>query len=336
MFKKTMGLFLSFFLNLTMVLACQPDQDFSQDQKNSKGGMTLYNDLNASGNFMNLSPEMHYKVVDHLTSKDLGRIAQVSHYWYEIYKNSSRHSVIVIGNTGSGVSTFAHLLAGESLTSFKSRFGWFSLMAEDKLLNDNISHRLGESYTKEPSIILDSNRKRDIWDCPGFYHTAGAIKGFENAVAIHRLLMGKFKVIFLVENAAFSVMYGACALDYFSKVAEIFSDQNELHKCVYVVLSKVPNNCTGSGLIRALKDNYLSGRISGSQRAFMWMNYLLDNPKHLTTFEAPTEEGTYIPSKSLQELIENTEYMISPGIETPTNGISRHTGWLTRNNERSN
>lgn len=304
----------------------------SNSMENEQESISFHRKSNFSDNYryelMDLPEEINLNIINCLTIKDIGRISQVSHYWNEIAKSVRKHSIIVIGDSGAGISTFAHLLAGINLNAVESKYGTLALEAERKLFGIEIGGGF-KSITEEPCKVLDSKHQRIIWDCPGFYSTGGLDKDFKNALSIHKLLTGSIKVIMLLSHGSFNCEYGISVMKTFSKVTEIFSHQTQLQQCLYFVCSKIPDGLNTRDLLLNNKERLLSFGYTIPDNTLNLINYLLEHPNHIADFKLPAQKGIYIPSDNLKRLIENKEYINDPEVKIPTSGISTDTGWLT-------
>ena len=314
-----------------MLFASSPngDRDCTSKQVTSKN---ITNSCRLPSNpheFMDLSTEAHFGVMDFITEiKDLGHIAQVSSYWNAIVQNFHKHSVIVIGNTGSGVSSLVHLLAGKNLIATGPDYR-LRVEAADKSLGIEIGHG-AYSYTLNPESVYNSENKTIIWNCPGFCHTKGVEQDYKNALSIHKLLTGNLKVILLVDGNEFNIRYGIGILETVSKISEIFLSQDQLKKSLYLVISKTQegnNVSTKLENIKSLKETFPYNRCI-SYNGVGLIQHLIDNPIRIAEFKVPTKKGVYIPCENLKNLINDKCYISNPSINTPRSGINSVTGWL--------
>ena len=269
-----------------------------------------------------LPQELHMHTIFQTDSiQDFRSLSCVSTYWNKITKEVIQGSIVVVGNTGNGKSSLVHLLAGKNLYAKKLPNYGTLLEAEEKLPNINISHgaRVG---TLEPSYVMDFLHKRIIVDCPGFLDTRGNKQNYINAVSIHKNLKGNFKVM-LVTNSAkiLGPTKGMCIISQLNTMTEIFPDQDQLKKALYLVASGEENgyDCAKKLklLVKAGKPTYLS------ERGYDLINFLIENPNHLADFPAPTRIetdegiGTYELVGNMKDLIKNNDFVSNPVVNAP-------------------
>lgn len=130
---------------------------------------------------------------------------------------NQENAILVVGNTGSGKSTFAHYVAG-NLTQLRSVATDDDPYLADYLiedLNDKISNSEMTTMSKTifPELIVDEDG--DVWfDCPGFSDTRNT--SFD--IVINHLILNvakdipNLKIVFVVNHA--SVTKGLDRIDF--------------------------------------------------------------------------------------------------------------------------
>lgn len=107
--------------------------------------------------------------------------------------------VVLLGGTGSGKSTFIHILAGRKLILRNDKYGTPILEAEKEWTEFKIGHS-HESETEIPGIWFDKTRNIIFCDCPGFYDTKGPMQEVVNLFAIVSLLnlVTQLKIVLMI------------------------------------------------------------------------------------------------------------------------------------------
>lgn len=106
---------------------------------------------------------------------------------------------VLLGGTGSGKSTFMHVITGRKLIVQETEHGKLILKAKEEWDLFKIGHGI-HSETTVPGIYPDLERNIIFCDCPGFFDTNGPMQEIVNIFTIVALLnsIEKVKIILLV------------------------------------------------------------------------------------------------------------------------------------------
>lgn len=109
--------------------------------------------------------------------------------------------VVLLGGTGSGKSTFMHILAGRKLVLREDKYGVPILDSEVPWEEFKIGHG-HDSETEIPGIWFDRTRNIIFCDCPGFYDTKGPMQEVVNLFAIVSLLnlVNQLKIALMIRQ----------------------------------------------------------------------------------------------------------------------------------------
>lgn len=290
---------------------------------------------------MSLPPEMHEEIVQHIKDpRDLGNLILVSKYWNQLAKPFIvENSVVFVGPTGSGKSTLACLFAGEQLQAFLGRPPIYQLESSHTPPAFYIEHGSFKSGTHGSHLVLDSKNNRYVIDCGGFDSSKGTNADYENALAIYKALREKVKMVLVLTEKHFEIQYGSDVLKYLDEMSQIFPEEKDLQKSLYFVVSQIHNSeMKMSDFLNELQETCKQDFWQDKPKIGRLLDFFQKNPDHVAEFYAPTEEGPYTPSESLQRLIQNKNFVHNPRINKPTSGIggygNRETGWLTPEKDR--
>ncbi|MFP3018079.1 MAG: hypothetical protein ACEY3E_04140 [Candidatus Tisiphia sp.] len=120
---------------------------------------------------------------------DQATIKQVSHLIRDGNNRLQGHGkkgILLLGNTGAGKSTLAHLFSGRKLQAiFDNETDELVIDAMQPLDDIVIGHKLA-SETKIPNKCFAKDKDLIIWDCPGFNDT-DPVQEIANSFYIKRL-----------------------------------------------------------------------------------------------------------------------------------------------------
>lgn len=130
--------------------------------------------------------------------------------------------VVLLGGTGSGKSTFMHILAGKKLVLHHDQYGIPILDAEVPWEEFTIGHD-HESQTEIPGIWFDKKRNIIFCDCPGFYDTKGPMQEIINLFVIFTLLtyVKQLKVALLIGQEDATALRGSQARSQFKMIENL-------------------------------------------------------------------------------------------------------------------
>ncbi|CAL1300188.1 unnamed protein product [Larinioides sclopetarius] len=127
--------------------------------------------------------------------------------------DNHRNVILILGNTGSGKSTFTQWLAGDNtkLISKETTEGSDEYIIED---SNRISDTTLKSKTIFPELVVDAKTNSAFYDCPGFSDTQGTSHDIAETYFIKTVVdfSKSVKMIFVVNH--FSVKKGADRQDF--------------------------------------------------------------------------------------------------------------------------
>lgn len=270
-----------------------------------------------------LPPEIYLNVFSFLFKNlDVSGFSETCHHWNQICKDfllrmNDHQKLIIIGNTGAGKSTVAHLLGGNKLkaTFLESNLGNRYILNEDASIPAiKIVHDFVKIGTLNPNKVFDFKNRRVIWDCPGFDDPRGNDQRFINAIEIHKLLKGNLKVILVFDEGAFKINRGSNVTNLINNITEIFPNQEQLEQAVSFLVTK----STKEGNARLYFQQYISENPKFlTEAGKILIKSFLARPNHLADFIAPQQLGTYELSPALIQFLSNKDYVASPTISAP-------------------
>lgn len=247
---------------------------------------------------------------------------------------------LVIGNTGSGKSTFVHYVAGDcsKLISIEPVGD-----ESDYKIHDGLDPEIGEiqsttvSRTLVPEMIIDE--AGNVWyDCPGFGDTRSVTIELATTFLIKSVIekAANVKIVLVVNYASVTESYDRADFDNLMRRAtQLIRNIDRYKHCVSLVVSKVPPAISrGRKFIetfeRARKTsaaNYMSGYRSAQQNAdtnqkkIQLVDALLektpdgDYPK-MSIFWRPIDAGAFNTidkmiggrAKTRKSILEDTSY----------------------------
>ncbi|MCP5375351.1 MAG: hypothetical protein H6743_04575, partial [Rickettsiaceae bacterium] len=181
----------------------------------------------------------------------------------------AENGILVLGKTGAGKSTLAHVLAGRKLQSiFDDEIGEFIIDTLQPIKGIKIIHdkaiveqpdtseiRIGHSPLSETTIpnkiIIGHNSAFEtaipnkckvqdalVWDCPGFKDTAGIAQEIANGFYIKKLFQNtkQLKFVLVVSEASFSDK-SLDFIDIANQFAKMFKDIEVVKGSVALVVT---------------------------------------------------------------------------------------------------
>ncbi|GFT48415.1 uncharacterized protein NPIL_178081 [Nephila pilipes] len=194
---------------------------------------------------------------------------------------SAEHSAVslVLGNTGSGKSTFTQWIAGDNnkLISVEVNEGTGEYIIED---NNRIGNSTLQSKTIFPELVVDPTTNAAYYDCPGFSDTRSASNDIATTYFIKKVVdyAESVKLIFIISYP--SVRKGVNREDFMKLMrhaTDLVKDVGKFKDSIAVVASKVDNQYVKKGnnlilveddkVIKAIADFLLEAKEYSVERA---------------------------------------------------------------------
>ncbi|GFT70513.1 uncharacterized protein NPIL_152991 [Nephila pilipes] len=165
-------------------------------------------------------------------------------------KLSEEHKsvILILGNTGSGKSTFTQWIAGDNskLIAKEVREGTGEFIIVD---NNRIGNSTIKSKTVFPELVIDAKTNSAYYDCPGFSDTSTA-NDIATTYFIKKVVdnADSVKIIFLVSYP--SVRKGVDRLDFMKLVrhaTDLVKDIDKFRNSISLVVTKVDNQFVKQG-----------------------------------------------------------------------------------------
>lgn len=160
-----------------------------------------------------------------------------------------RDLVLVLGNTGSGKSTFTQWIAGDNdkliAVEVKEGTGEYIIVDSNRIGNSTIF-----SKTTFPELVIDTQTKTAFYDCPGFSDTRSTSNDIAATYFIKRLVdhAKSVKLIFIVSYP--SVRKGVDRQEFMKFVkhaTDFLKDIEKFQNSIALIISKVDNHFIKQG-----------------------------------------------------------------------------------------
>ncbi|GBM60945.1 hypothetical protein AVEN_192397-1 [Araneus ventricosus] len=188
--------------------------------------------------------------------------------------------ILILGNTGSGKSTFTQWVAGDNtkLISKETEEGTGEYIIED---HNRISNTTLKSKTIFPELVVDAKTNAAYYDCPGFSDTQGTSHDIASTYFIKKVLdfSESLKMVFIISHP--SIRKGVDRQDFMKlvrHVTDLVKDIEKFKHSIAIVATKVDNQYIkkGKNFILVEDDKVIAAIAQFLQEA---KQYLEDNLK---------------------------------------------------------
>lgn len=162
---------------------------------------------------------------------------------------SYKNTVLVLGNTGAGKSTFTQLIAGDNnnLISKEISQGEYIIIDTNNKISNNSTIT---SKTIYPELVPYDRTNTAFYDCPGFSDTRSAAHDISATYFIKKVIdsIGNVKFVFIVSYS--SVKFGNDRLDFrllVKHATNLIKNIDKFRNSIALVVSKVNNVYTRKG-----------------------------------------------------------------------------------------
>ncbi|WP_425360364.1 hypothetical protein [Candidatus Tisiphia endosymbiont of Ceraclea dissimilis] len=227
-----------------------------------------------------------------------------------------KQGILLLGNTGAGKSTLAHLFSGKKLQAIRDdATNKLVIDAMQPLADIVIGHKM-TSETKIPNKCLA--KKLPIWDCPGFNDT-DPVQEIANSFYIKRLFetTDQLKFVLVVDESDLSSKRGSDFLETLYNFIKSFKDIESIEGSISLVVTHVEKGTNiqhiKNSIDAILRDNQILKYIQGAtEKCKALINKLkVDGSIHL--FYKPTEEGELTVPDLLAAIDESSQYSDAKG-----------------------
>ncbi|WP_425360433.1 hypothetical protein [Candidatus Tisiphia endosymbiont of Ceraclea dissimilis] len=209
---------------------------------------------------------------------------------------------MLLGNTGAGKSTLAHLLSGRKLQAIRDdETAELVIEAMQPLTDIVIGHKLA-SETKIPNKCFVKDLI--IWDCPGFNDTE-PVQEIANNFYIKRLFetTDQLKFVLVIVESDLRSKRGNDFLETLSNFMKSFNDIGSIEGSISLVVTQVPKGKDTQHIQKSiekiLKDN--QGTTNDHKD-------LISKLKSIHLFYKPIEEGELTVPDLLAEIDKSSTY----------------------------
>ncbi|WP_425361483.1 hypothetical protein [Candidatus Tisiphia endosymbiont of Ceraclea dissimilis] len=218
-----------------------------------------------------------------------------------------KKGILLLGNTGAGKSTLAHLFSGRKLQAIMDdETAELVIEAMQPLKNIAIGHK-SASETKIPNKCLA--KELIIWDCPGFNDT-DPVQEIANSFYIKRLFetTEQLKFVLVVPESVLNIAIerGNIFLAALSNFIKSFKDIDSIEGSISLVVTHVPPHKNIENIRKSI-EKILTDNQGATKKCKELISKLKDgNSIHL--FYKPTEEGELTVPDLLAEIDKSSTY----------------------------
>ncbi len=249
--------------------------------------------------------------------KNIRDIVQKTEDTATLHSNSSG-SVIVLGPTGSGKTTFIHSLAGD-LHAQEDQDGYLRLHADQPLPGFNIGGGAAVGTTI-PNLWFDQANNTFYWDCPGFGDPRGPKEDIINAFAIDKLFQNSsVKVVLATSDFALDIrnQRGRLFFDLLNEMTKLFTDEAQLQEALSLIVTQGGNPQPSARLNTLLREAQQGGvNLNLSSSATHLLSFLQANTMRVSSLPQPQQEGPYpFNRQHVLNCISRAQYVRDPSID---------------------
>ncbi|MDD9334877.1 MAG: hypothetical protein PV347_02365 [Rickettsiaceae bacterium] len=227
-----------------------------------------------------------------------------------------KKGILLLGDTGAGKSTLAHVFTGRKLQAIKN--GVTNEMVIDAMqpLDDIvIGHKLA-SETKIPNKCLFKDLT--IWDCPGFNDT-DPVQEIANNFYIKRLFetTNQLKFVLVVDESDLRSKRGSIFLETLYNFIKSFKDIEFIEGSISLVVTHVSPNKNIQNIKESidaiLRDNQILNGIPGAKEKCKALINKLKEDCSIHLFYEPSEEGELVVPDLLAAIDTSSKYSDAKG-----------------------
>lgn len=204
-----------------------------------------------------------------------------------------QETVVVLGVTGAGKSTFVNFLGGKKLEG-EIHYGECKVAVKDPLKGVEIGHDVN-SCTTIPYPWHDHDHNILFWDSPGFLSNKGAHDDIVNAYTLNSLFTysKSSKVLLLIpHHYLLDIKHGL--INALKPVSNLFQqDLLSFAKATSLIITGCPNQIQPDDLMGPLKRFSDNNDIDLSENTRRLTQYLLDE-KRFMFVPRPAKEGFFL------------------------------------------
>ncbi|GBN24043.1 hypothetical protein AVEN_265363-1 [Araneus ventricosus] len=202
------------------------------------------------------------------------------------FDDKHKDLILILGNTGSGKSTFTQWVAGDNtkMISKETKEGTGEYIIEDR-------NRIGDTTLKSktifPELVIDAKTDAAYYDCPGFSDTEGTSHDIATTYFIKKVVdySESVKMVFTISHP--SVRKGVDRQDFMKllrHVMDFVKDIEKFKNSIALVATKVDNQYMkqGKNFILVEDDKVIAAIADFLQEA---KQYLEDNSKRANLSE---------------------------------------------------
>lgn len=211
-------------------------------------------------------------------------------------------TTILVGSSGVGKSTLAHLLCGRELWTTQNRY---IVLDKDKLEGINIIY--GPKGTSVATSAFDHIHNRYIVDCPPFadgYSELPPEEFLEGTKEIYNALQGKVNVILIVSERILASTNPYSFIMDLSNLAQLFQNQRELQTMLSLVVSNKSEESASTGeLLQNILNKYSTNPNFRREDLIMFFIENIDNRERVVDFYTSSGVHPYVVSEDMTTFI---------------------------------